>query len=111
MFAPLGFVKSAATSFRTDVRELVVEGAAEELHAVLDAARAPRLVHALDDVGRQTERDDRRVATLHLGSGGQLACDRRISEGALSTRSIPRPWLHRRHGPLDTACGAWPGIP
>jgi hypothetical protein len=43
------------------MREVVTDGPPEELHAVLDALRAPGLVHLVGDVGLEPQRED-----LHL---------------------------------------------
>ena len=46
------------------MRKVVANGPPEELHAVLDAAGPPRLFHALDDLGLESQREDLHVDGL-----------------------------------------------
>ena len=46
------------------MREVVTDGPPEELHAVLDALRAPRLVHLVGDVGLEPQRQDLYIERL-----------------------------------------------
>src|SRR5262245_59275826 len=46
------------------MREVVADGPPEELHAVLDALRAPGLVHLVGDVGLEPQRKDLHIERL-----------------------------------------------
>ena len=69
------------------MREVVTDGPPEELHAVLDALRAPGLVHLVGDVRLEPEREDLHVEGLAVARARLAGPD--VDAALLSLANLP----------------------
>ena len=69
------------------MREVVTDGPPEELHAVLDALRAPGLVHLVGDVRLEPQREDLHIERLALARAGLARPD--VDAALLGLADLP----------------------
>jgi hypothetical protein len=76
---------------RAEMREVVADGPPEELHAVLDALRAPGLVHLVGDVRLEPQREDLHIEGLAVARAGLARADVDAALLGLADPSTVRP--------------------